>query len=95
MTKTVRPVIRLLSALCTSISDSESSSEVASSRIRMGASFSKARGDGQALALASGEPLAAVADERLIALRHLHDEIVRQRRFGCGDHFFFGMSGRP
>src|ERR1700722_18217575 len=43
MTKTVRPVMRLFSALCTSISDSESSSEVASSRIRIGASFRSAR----------------------------------------------------
>ena len=43
MTNTVRPVIRLFKAFCTSISDSESSSEVASSRIRIGAFFSSAR----------------------------------------------------
>ena len=35
--------------------------------------------DGNALALAAGEALAAFADDSLIALRHFHDEIVGQR----------------
>ena len=89
ITKTVRPVIKLLSALCTSISDSESSSEVASSRIRIGASFSKRARNGEPLPLAAGKPLSAVADDRLVALRHLHDEIVRQRCLRRGIHLFF------
>src|SRR6267378_2273505 len=43
ITKVVRPTIRLASAFCTNISDSASSSDVASSRIRMGESFKMAR----------------------------------------------------
>src|SRR5262249_3163221 len=43
ITNTVRPDIRFCSAACTRASDSLSSAEVASSRIRMGAFFSKAR----------------------------------------------------
>ena len=35
--------------------------------------------DGQALALAAGEPEALFADHRLVALRHVQDEVVRQR----------------
>src|SRR5580698_9615694 len=43
MTKVVRPTIKLARAFCTYISDSASSSEVASSRIRIGESFRMAR----------------------------------------------------
>src|SRR5258707_472677 len=43
ITNVVRPTIRLLSARCTYISDSESSSEVASSSINIGESFKIAR----------------------------------------------------
>jgi len=42
MTSVVRPLISFSSASCTSISDSVSSDEVASSRMRIGASFSRA-----------------------------------------------------
>jgi len=43
ITNAVRPIIKFDNARCTNISDSESSSEVASSRIRMGEFFSIAR----------------------------------------------------
>jgi hypothetical protein len=50
-------------------------------------------GDGEALALAAGEALAAVADLRLIALGKLGDEIVGQRGLGSGNHARFGQVG--
>ena len=82
ITITVRCSIRLASALCTSISDSVSRCEVASSRIRMGAFFSSAR----AMAMRCRWPplrlSAAVADHGLVSLRQPLDELVRQRRFG-------------
>src|SRR5487761_1683942 len=61
ITSTVRPAIRLMSALCTSISDSVSSAD-----------------EGDARARAAGKALAALADNGIVALRHFHDEIMRQ-----------------
>ena len=52
--------------------------------------FEQGAGDGEALALAAGEALTAVADESLVSLGHLHDEIVRHGGFGGGENFFFG-----
>ena len=62
---------------------------MASSRIKYRRVFQKRARNRQALALAARKPLAAVADQRLIALRHLRDEIVGQRRLRRSIHFFF------
>src|ERR1700737_3984800 len=75
MTNAVRFIMRLASASCTSSSLSVSSAEVASSSTRIGAFLSSAR----ALALASRETLAALADHRVVALREAEDEIVGVR----------------
>ena len=60
---------------------------MASSKIRMGASFSKALSDSQPLALAAGQALPAITDHCLVALGHTDDEIMSQSRLGRRDDF--------
>src|SRR5271166_4795878 len=76
MTRVVRPVIKLARAFCTYISDSASSSEVASSRIRMGESFR------MALAMAAAETGATLANYGVVFLGEFVDEIVGQGGLG-------------
>ena len=68
MTNDVRFSIRFDSASCTSISDSASSDDVASSRIRIGESRRMRPGNRQPLPLAARQPLAALADHRVVAV---------------------------
>ena len=75
---TVRPAASVSSASWICFSDSESSAEVASSRRRIGAFFSKRARDRQPLLLAAGKQTTFVADDRLVTLRLRHDEIVRE-----------------
>ena len=79
MAITVRPRISRSSALRTASSDSPSSAEVASSSSSSGASFRNAR----AMAMRWRWPPesfdAAVADDRLEAVRQLRDELVASR----------------
>ena len=66
ITKVVRPTIRLARAFCTYISDSASSSDVASSRMRMGESFKYGTRDGNSLPLAAAQTRAALADDGVV-----------------------------
>jgi len=74
--------IRCSSASCTERSDSESSDEVASSRMRIGASLSSARAIAIRLPLAARHPHAQLADHRLVSSRKARDKIVRIRELG-------------
>ena len=62
MTSVVRPCMRLASACATSASDSESSCEVASSRIRIGRVLVDRARDGEPLSLAAGEAPGVLAE---------------------------------
>ena len=73
----VRPFIRRSIASEISASDSESRLEVASSRIRIGASARNARAKRHALTFAAGKLDAAFADQRAVAFRQPPDEIMR------------------
>ncbi len=68
MTSVVRPSISRSIASWISTSILESRLEVASSRIRIGASARKARAMRDALALAARQLDAALADQRVVAL---------------------------
>jgi hypothetical protein len=46
--------------------------------------FEEGSGDGDALTLATGKKISALADGRIVSLRHGHDEIVRKGFFRCG-----------
>ena len=65
----VRPRITSRSALRISCSLLGSTDDVASSRIRMRGSASTARGDRDALPLTTGERVAVLADDRVVARR--------------------------
>ena len=52
-------------------------------------------GDGDALALAAGEPCAAFADHRLIAVGQRLDEVVRVGGAGGGGDLRLARVGRP
>ena len=69
ITKVVRSFITSSSAACTFVSVTGSSALVASSRIRIGGSFSKRTRDREALAFAAGQHPAAFADTGLKAVR--------------------------
>ena len=80
MTSVVRPCISVSSACWTRRSDSLSSAEVASSSTRMRRVLEQRARDRQALALAAGEAQAELADHGVVAVRQLHDELVRVGR---------------
>ena len=94
ITKVVRPAIRLASAFCTNISDSASSSEVASSENQDRRVLQNSPRNGDTLPLAAAEPRAALADDGVVAQRQFGDEIVRQRSLRGGDHRSLGTSGQ-
>ena len=72
----VEPTITRSIASCTRRSDSLSSELVASSRIEDPRSPDDRAGDRDTLALAAGQPHAALTDHGVVALRKLGDEIV-------------------
>ena len=65
MTSEVRPSSAVSSARCTAASDSESRWAVASSSTTIARRLEQQPGDGQPLPLAAGEPVAAVAHDRV------------------------------
>ena len=73
----MRPVISRSIACWISASESESRLEVASSRIRIGASATEGARQRDTLPLATRQLHAAFADERRIAARQPRDEVVR------------------
>ena len=89
----MRPRISVSSAACTWRSDSESSADVASSRIRIGAFLRIARAIAIALPLAAGQPDAVLADHRVEAVGHRADEVERVR--GGGGTLDFVSRGAP
>ena len=80
MAMVVRPCTRLSSAFWISFSVSVSTAEVASSRIRMRGFDQQRPGNADALALAARQALAALAHQRVVAVRQAQDEFVRM---GC------------
>src|SRR5882672_3499976 len=91
ITSTVRPCISSASACWIMNSLSASRSEVASSRMRIGGFFRKAR-DGDALTLAAGEPHAPLAHQRLIAIGARDDELLGVRLTGGADDVLEGRA---
>src|ERR1700724_919859 len=85
MTNTVRPAIRLERAACTSDSLSESRAEVASSRMRIGASLSNAR----AMAMRCRSP----PERRTPFSPKPLDEVVGQGCLRGGDDLAHGDAG--
>ena len=77
MTKVVRPSAGGVQARLMRASVSVSRALVASSRSRIGSVLEEGAGDGEALALAAGERLAALADDEVVAAGLAHDEPVR------------------
>ena len=71
---------RGIQALCTRRSDSASSALVASSSSSSGGVLQHRARDRDALALPAGQAHAALAQERLVALRQPRDEFIRQRQ---------------
>ena len=51
--------------------------------------------DADALALAAGERIAALADHRVVAVRHPRDELVGVGELGRGDDLLLGRVGAP
>ena len=92
----VRPRTRLSSASWISRSVSVSTDEVASSRIRIARVDQQRPGDRDPLPLAAGERLAALADQRVVAVGQAQDELVRARGPGRGDDLLAASPpGRP
>jgi hypothetical protein len=79
MTMVVRSCMSRSSACCTSRSLSASSALVASSSSRIGGLLEDRAGDRDALALAARQARAALAQEGVVALGQLADELVRGR----------------
>lgn len=52
--------------------------------------FQNRTGNRNALLFTARKRAAALADNRIVAVRKIHDEIVAARLFGGFDHFFFG-----
>ena len=78
------------------ISVSASTAEVLSSRMRRRGCVSSDARDGDALALAARQADAALADDRVVALRQPVDELVRLRRAGRRARSSSSVaSGRP
>ena len=75
----VRPCMTVSSASCTSRSLVVSSADVASSRISTARVLEDHPGDRQPLLLAAGQPVAALADDRVVALVEAHDPVVDVR----------------
>ncbi len=80
MTKLVRPFIRVCMALPISISVRVSTLEVASSRIRHRRIAEHDTGNGQKLALAHGDVLCLVVQNRIVPMGHGPDKEVHPRR---------------
>ena len=55
-----------------------------------GSVLQQGAGNREALALAAGKALAAIADQGPITVRHLHDEIMREGGLSGGNDFFLG-----
>ncbi len=88
MTSVVRLRVKRPRASCTSRSDSVSRALVASSRRRIGRILQDCARECQALALATRQPQAALADHGVVAFGLRHDEFVRGRCLGGGHDAF-------
>ena len=77
MMNVVRPAIRVFSARLTRASVAASSALVASSRIRIGGSFSRARAIASRCRWPPDRVDAALADLRVVTVRLADDELVR------------------
>ena len=86
MISTVRPASSRASASRISASLLASRLAVASSRMRTGASFRNAAGDGQALPLPAAQPGALLAQRRVVAAGQRLDELVGVSSPRRGDH---------
>ena len=82
MTNVVRPCIAASIACRISCSVSGSIEAKASSRIRIGGSSRMARGDRQPLPLAAGQVRSVFADDRVVAVRQVADEVVGRGDLG-------------
>ena len=90
----VRPSMRRSKAAWMSRSVTVSSAEVASSRMRMRGSLSSTRAMRDALLLAARQLVAALADDRVVALGQLDDPVVDRRRAGRRLELLLGRVGR-
>ena len=86
ITIVVRVAIRCSRASCTRRSESVSSAEVASSRIKIGAFLSSARAMARRWRCPPDKLHTHLADHRIVAVGHRHDKFMRVRRLRRRDH---------
>ena len=93
MTSAVRPASAASSARWIASSDSESRCDVASSRMTIAGVLQQHPGDRDALLLAARQPVAALADDRVVAVGQRRDEVVDARRPARLDELVVGGVG--